>query len=71
MTDIATIEFDNSNNDKHSLIIYNIQGGVVRSITGIISGKIDMQRDNMPACRYFILLRDEKQVRGRAKLVIL
>ncbi len=71
MTDIATIEFDNPNNDKYSLIIYNIQGGVFRSITGIISGKIDIQRDNMPAGRYFIQLRDEQQIRGRAKLVIL
>ena len=70
ITDIATIEFDKPDNDKHSLIIYNIQGGVVRSITQIGSGKIDMQRGSLPAGHYFIQLRDEQEVRGTGKLVI-
>ena len=70
ITDLATIEFENPDNDKHSLTIYNIQGGVVRSITQISSGKVDIQRGSLPAGRYFIQLRDEHKVRGRAKLVI-
>ena len=70
MTDIAVIEFENPNNDQHSLTIYNIQGVVVRTITQISSGKIDMQRDNLPAGRYFIQLSNEQQVRGRGNLMI-
>ena len=71
ITDIATIEFENPNNDQHSLTIYNSRGGVVRSISHISTGKINIQRENLPTGSYFILLSDERQVRGRGKLLIL
>jgi len=70
ISDIATIEFENPNNEKHSLTIYNIQGEVLQSITHISSGKIIIQRENLPAGSYFIQLRDEHKVRGAGKLVI-
>lgn len=71
MTDFATIEFENSDHDYHSLIIYNAQGGMVRSITHITSEKIDVQRGNLTPGHYLIQLRREKQkTLSSGKLVI-
>ncbi len=68
--DFATIEFNNPEYDSYTLTIYNPQGGVVRSITHLTSGKIELERGNLIAGYYFIQLRDDKQVRATARIVI-
>ncbi len=69
-TDFATIEFATPINDKHTISIYNTQGVVVRSIKPGSSGKVELRRGDLAAGHYFLQLRDERQIRAIAKILI-
>ena len=52
----TTVEFENENNEKHGLIIYNSTGQIVRVIENITGGEIIIDRENLKSGLYFFQL---------------
>jgi N-acetylneuraminic acid mutarotase len=65
----ATIEFDNYSNKNHNLIIYNASGRIVRTISDISTGKVEIEKQDLASGLYFYQLRDEKQILGTGKII--
>ena len=70
MSDYTTIAFDNSLHSTHTIIIYNTQGKVVRSIPHITSDRVQVERKDLPAGFYFVRLRDDHGIRAIGKLLV-
>ncbi|MBN4073088.1 cellulase family glycosylhydrolase [Crocinitomix catalasitica] len=69
-TDIATIVFDNRENDKYRVDIYDSQGRLRRSIPEISSGKVEIERKNLSNGLYFFQLSTSKEIVASGKLLI-
>lgn len=70
LTEHAFLEFQNPENNSLSLNIYDNQGRLMRSIPDNTSGRIELRKGSLPAGFYFLRLRDGKQTRASATLVI-
>ena len=68
--DYTTIAFENPRHLNHTLTIFNTQGGIVRSIPNITTGRVKVERKDLTAGLYFIRLRDENEIRAIGKLAI-
>jgi photosystem II stability/assembly factor-like uncharacterized protein len=66
----ATLEFENSQNENHTLTLYDLQGRIVRTITDITSDQVIIEKDNLTGGMYFFQLRTDKGVRATGKLAI-
>ena len=51
------VEFQTDRGTQYELAIFNMQGHIVRSIPGITSGSVDIDRRQMPAGIYVVQLR--------------
>lgn len=70
MIDYANVEFDNSMHGDYTLTLYNMQGELVRSIPHITSSTILIDRRNLTGGLYFILLKEEEEIRAVEKLTV-
>ena len=70
LIDYAIIEFDNSGQGSYTLALFNIQGEIVRSVTRITNGTIRIDRRNLAAGLYFILLKEEEEIRAIGKFTV-
>jgi hypothetical protein len=70
LIDYAEVEIDNFMNGDFSLYLYNMHGGLVRSVPHITSGTIRIDRGNLTAGLYLILLKEEEEIRAVGTLTI-
>jgi hypothetical protein len=70
LIDYTTIAFENPEHINYTLAIYNTQGSMVRAIYPVTSGKVKVERRNLTDGLYFILLRDDEEIRAMGKLAV-
>jgi hypothetical protein len=58
----TTLKFDNAMNDEFSLFIYNSRGQLMQAKTGITSGEIKIERNNLAAGFYFFRLQSAGKI---------
>jgi len=66
----ATLQFENSQNEKHKLTIYDSEGRLLSTTVNTISDKIEIKRNNLCSGLYFFQLRTDKEIRATGKLII-
>ena len=70
-SDFALLEFSNPSNEIFTLGIYDVNGKLINEISGITSGRVQINRKNLQAGMYFYMLRntDGKRI-ARGKLLV-
>ena len=66
----TTLKFNNSNNEKHTLFLYDTEGRIVRSITDISTDQIIIEKANLQFGMYFFQLFSNSQKYASGKIVI-
>lgn len=66
----TTLQFDNSKKENCTLLVYNIHGQVVRTITKITKDQVEIERLNLVSGLYYYQLHTDKQVVATGKLMI-
>ncbi len=66
----ATLQFENSQNKKYTLTIYDSEGRLVSTIVNTTSDKIEIERNDLTNGLYFFQLRTDKEIRATGKLII-
>ena len=66
----ATLEFDNSGQENHTLTLYDTQGRLVKTLTNITADQITIDTDDLTSGLYFFQLSTGGQVRFKGKLTI-
>jgi hypothetical protein len=69
-SDFTTINFDDENNQKCTLIIYDITGRRIREIKNITNNKILIEKNNSPNGLYFFQLSNDREILGTEKFII-
>ena len=69
-SDFAILAFENSSNENYSLIIYDAQGRLVRTISGIVSGNVVIERQQLTKGLYFFQLQSDSQLYGKGKFSV-
>jgi hypothetical protein len=64
------LEFDNSTREECVLTLYDIHGQVVQIVTGITEGKIEIERQDLPAGLYFFRLYTTEKIKASGSLVL-
>ena len=70
MSQQTTLEFDNSRKENHTLTLFNTQGQLVRSITNIKTGSLEIKRINLTNGLYFFQLRTDNHLYAVGKLIL-
>lgn len=66
----AILKFENPNNEKHVLIIRDMQGKIVRTLTENSIDKIIINRDALSSGMYLYELKTDYESKGNGKFVI-
>ena len=66
----SILEFENLNNERNTLTLFDNKGCLVRTISDITTDKIEIERKDLTNGLYFFQLRSEKQIIGSGKLMI-
>ncbi|HOY30312.1 MAG TPA: T9SS type A sorting domain-containing protein [Bacteroidales bacterium] len=66
----ATLQFENSQNENFTLIIFDSEGRTLRTIVNTSPGKIEIERNNLSGGIYFFQLRTDKEICGTGKFII-
>lgn len=66
----TTLTFENPSNDKFTMILYDCEGRMVRSMTDITTDQIIIQRDNLPNGLFYFQLFTESMQFSSGSLVI-
>ncbi len=66
----ATVVFDNSKNEEHTLTMYDTQGRQVRLFLKITTGSVIIYKDDLPSGLYFLTLCKDGKLLYSCKLVI-
>ena len=69
-TQFTTLEFENPQNKKHSISVYNLYGQLIFSISNITTGQVKIERANLTGGLYFFQLLTDKQVIATGKFII-
>jgi V8-like Glu-specific endopeptidase len=69
LSELATIEFDNSSNISYTLTIFDQMGKLVRQET-TTSNKVRIERGGMVSGLYLIMLSNNEGVKSTAKMII-
>lgn len=69
-TDYTHLKFENTDNEKCVLTIFNCQGQIVRTINNITEGKIIIERKDLAGGLYFFRLQSDKQKVFVGKLIV-
>jgi len=70
MVEQTTLEYENTQNEDRSLILYTVQGIIVKTLTHITNDTLLIKRGNLPAGLYYFVLRTSDRILGTGKLVI-
>lgn len=65
----AILMFSNPYNSQHVLKIFNHHGQLLRSISGIYSDKLEIQRNNLPSGLYYFQLWTDNRIVGNGRLI--
>ncbi len=65
------IEFSNPAKSPHMLLLYDIHGRIVRTITEITEDRVEVERSNLPDGLYFYLLQTGNRVIASGRLILL
>jgi len=66
----TTLEFDNTQHERHTLVFYDIQGQLVRTINNITTDKVIVNKKDLKSGLYFFQLSTIWEVRATGSLVI-
>jgi hypothetical protein len=66
----ATLQFNNPQNENHTLTLYNTYGQLVREINNITADKVTIGRQNLANGMYFFRLTAEGKLVGTGKLIM-
>jgi len=66
----TTLEFENKNDEKQILTIYNSTGALVRKIDNITNGSVRIERENLKSGLYFFQLTNTTKRVGSGKITI-
>lgn len=66
----ATLQFENSQNKKCTLTLFDSEGRIVRTISNIISDNIEIERNNLKSGLYFYQLRTDAELCATGKFII-
>jgi hypothetical protein len=69
-SDHTNIQFTNSGQESHTIILMNIQGQIVREYENIRNTSAKIYRNDLPNGMYFFQLISGKQIKGQGKLII-
>jgi hypothetical protein len=70
MTDNAVIAFDNPDNEKYMLTLYNSEGKMIQEMDDITTDRILFKRDGLVSGLYFFQLKSKNEIRAIGKLMI-
>lgn len=68
--DQCIIQFDNSNKETCTLILYNLQGQIMRTINNITSDQVVFQKNELKSGSYYFELRTASRVIVTGKLAV-
>jgi hypothetical protein len=68
--DQCFIQFDNSNKEICTLILYNLQGQIMRTINNITSDQVVFQKNDLTRDLYYFVLRTDNRVIVTGKLSV-
>ncbi|MBL4670297.1 MAG: T9SS type A sorting domain-containing protein [Flavobacteriales bacterium] len=70
MSETSIIQFDNSNNTPHTILIFNSYGEIVQTFSNVTDNQVTLDKHNMPNGLYLIQLKTEEEVSTTFKLII-
>ncbi len=70
MRNYSILQFNNPTNKNHTLIIYNVQGQIIRTITGIKSEQVEIKKENLTSGFYFFRLVNDKKTSVAGKFIV-
>jgi Secretion system C-terminal sorting domain len=65
----ASLTFKNPTQETHTIILYDLQGRIVKTINGIISNRVFIERDNLVNGMYFFRISKGENVVAKGKLI--
>ncbi|MBL4657027.1 MAG: T9SS type A sorting domain-containing protein [Flavobacteriales bacterium] len=68
--DRFTIKFDNAQKNNCMVALYNMQGQLVRTINGITTDRVEIERQNLTNGLYFFHLRTDRKIIATGKLTL-
>lgn len=69
-SDFTTLTFSNSKNESHTLLLYDVQGRLVRTVTNITTDKVEIAGKNLTSGIYFFMLRTQDLIQATGKLIV-
>lgn len=70
MKESALLTFKNPKNELHQLSIYNIHGKLIKSISGIRSSEVIIEKNGLTTGLYFLQLSTNEKITATGKLMI-
>jgi Secretion system C-terminal sorting domain len=64
------LEFENSKSENHTLVLFDSQGRLVRTITNIVTDKVVIERQTLSDGLYFFQLCTDREVIATGKMKI-
>jgi DNA-binding cell septation regulator SpoVG len=66
----TSIDFENTKNEKHNLLVYNVFGELIFSSDNITEGHVKIERNNLKSGLYIVQLLADGQLVSTAKMLI-
>ena len=66
----TTLEFKNDKNESYNLSIIDLNGQIVRQINNIKENRLIIKKENLNAGLYYFILRNDKEIINKGKLLI-
>jgi len=70
MGDYAILEFNNPTKENHTLTLFDMQGRMVKTITGIKSEQVEIKKENLISGLYLFQLSTNKKISVTGRLMI-
>lgn len=67
----TTLEYSNPNKEPYSILIYNLQGQVIQTISQVRKSQVEIERGNLAAGLYFFQIQDNRKILFTGKMQIL
>jgi type IX secretion system substrate protein len=71
MQDFTTVLFDNPLNEAHTLLLFDKNGRLMRTIVSYKLNRIEILRDNLPVGVYFYQLRSKGNVKSSGTITVI
>lgn len=66
----TNLKFENPNNEEHSLMLFDITGKLIRSITDIKTNTVQINKEDLTSGIYFFKLMKDNQFIATGKLIV-